>query len=160
MLHALSEIEIAYSLSLSGLSTLDYHYNQLNVDLRPVHPTEPEYEIIKLSLQNTHASTHRSYKLQLLEVIEQQDLCVCVIVIQTRGDGKIGEFSYDKVDSKFFDMFQIFEAKRHGEDERYAPFKKFYNKRLLWHGSRLANFASILSQVRGHNFLHSIVFLI
>lgn len=35
---------------------------------------------------------------------------------------------------------------RDGEHKRYKPFKKLPNRKLLWHGSRLANFAGILSQ--------------
>ncbi|KAJ0180031.1 hypothetical protein K1T71_004622 [Dendrolimus kikuchii] len=41
---------------------------------------------------------------------------------------------------------EIFKVVREGEDKRYKPFKKLHNRRLLWHGSRLTNFAGILSQ--------------
>ncbi|KAI5731887.1 hypothetical protein M8J77_017860 [Diaphorina citri] len=40
----------------------------------------------------------------------------------------------------------IFEVSRHGEDKRFKPFEKLGNKHLLWHGSRLTNFASIISK--------------
>ncbi|XP_015184102.1 PREDICTED: poly [ADP-ribose] polymerase [Polistes dominula] len=40
----------------------------------------------------------------------------------------------------------VFVIKRQGEDQRYKPFKKLPNKKLLWHGSRTTNFAGILSQ--------------
>ncbi|XP_044004098.1 poly [ADP-ribose] polymerase-like [Aphidius gifuensis] len=40
----------------------------------------------------------------------------------------------------------VFVIKRHGEDERYEPFKKLNNRKLLWHGSRTTNYAGILSQ--------------
>ncbi|KAI4498125.1 hypothetical protein M0802_006611 [Mischocyttarus mexicanus] len=40
----------------------------------------------------------------------------------------------------------VFVIKRQGEDQRYKPFKKLHNKKLLWHGSRTTNFAGILSQ--------------
>ena len=33
-----------------------------------------------------------------------------------------------------------------GEAERFKPFNKLHNKRLLWHGSRLTNWCGILSQ--------------
>lgn len=39
----------------------------------------------------------------------------------------------------------IFKINRHNEDKRYKPFKKLHNRKLLWHGSRLTNFAGILS---------------
>ncbi|XP_053602526.1 poly [ADP-ribose] polymerase [Plodia interpunctella] len=41
---------------------------------------------------------------------------------------------------------EVFKVVRHGEDKRYKPFKKLHNRRLLWHGSRITNFAGILSQ--------------
>lgn len=40
----------------------------------------------------------------------------------------------------------MFKIARQGEAQRYKPFKRLHNKRLLWHGSRLSNFAGILSQ--------------
>lgn len=39
----------------------------------------------------------------------------------------------------------IFKVARKHEDRRYKPFKKLHNRKLLWHGSRLTNFAGILS---------------
>lgn len=39
----------------------------------------------------------------------------------------------------------IFEVKREGEEVRYRPFKSLHNRQLLWHGSRLTNFAGIFS---------------
>ncbi|CAB3243872.1 unnamed protein product [Arctia plantaginis] len=41
---------------------------------------------------------------------------------------------------------QVFKVVREGEDKRYKPFKKLHNRRLLWHGSRVTNFAGIISQ--------------
>lgn len=40
----------------------------------------------------------------------------------------------------------IYTVKRQGEDKRFKPFKKLHNRKLLWHGSRVTNFAGILSQ--------------
>ncbi|XP_032677618.1 poly [ADP-ribose] polymerase [Odontomachus brunneus] len=40
----------------------------------------------------------------------------------------------------------VFVVKRQGEEQRYKPFKKLSNRKLLWHGSRTTNFAGILSQ--------------
>ncbi|EFN84955.1 poly [ADP-ribose] polymerase [Harpegnathos saltator] len=40
----------------------------------------------------------------------------------------------------------VFVVKRQGEEQRYKPFKKLPNRKLLWHGSRTTNFAGILSQ--------------
>ena len=40
----------------------------------------------------------------------------------------------------------IFKVEREGESKRFKPFKKLHNRKLLWHGSRLTNYAGILSQ--------------
>lgn len=40
----------------------------------------------------------------------------------------------------------IFKIDRKGESKRFKPFKKLPNRKLLWHGSRLTNYAGILSQ--------------
>jgi len=50
------------------------------------------------------------------------------------------------VDGNFY-WCQVFKIKRSGEEKRYKPFRKLHNRKLLWHGSRLTNFAGILSQV-------------
>ncbi|XP_057662049.1 poly [ADP-ribose] polymerase [Diorhabda carinulata] len=41
---------------------------------------------------------------------------------------------------------EVFTVKRQGEDKRYKPFRKLPNRKLLWHGSRVTNYAGILSQ--------------
>lgn len=41
---------------------------------------------------------------------------------------------------------EVFMVKRQGEEQRFKPFKKLPNRKLLWHGSRTTNFAGILSQ--------------
>ncbi|XP_023213752.1 poly [ADP-ribose] polymerase 1-like [Centruroides sculpturatus] len=41
---------------------------------------------------------------------------------------------------------EVFKISRHGESKRFKPFKNLPNRYLLWHGSRLTNFAGILSQ--------------
>lgn len=40
---------------------------------------------------------------------------------------------------------EIFKVGRQGEKRRYRPFRKLHNRHLLWHGSRVTNFAGILS---------------
>ncbi|XP_055820813.1 poly [ADP-ribose] polymerase 2 isoform X2 [Solanum dulcamara] len=44
------------------------------------------------------------------------------------------------------DIVQIFRASRDGETERFQKFSDMSNRMLLWHGSRLTNWAGILSQ--------------
>lgn len=41
----------------------------------------------------------------------------------------------------------VFKVVRSGEEKRFKPFKKLHNRKLLWHGSRITNYAAILSQV-------------
>merc|ERR1711936_514851 len=41
---------------------------------------------------------------------------------------------------------QIFKISRNGEKKRFKPFQKLPNRTLLWHGSRMTNYAGILSQ--------------
>lgn len=70
-----------------------------------------EYQMIEDYVANTHAATHSSYALEVMEV---------------------------------------FTIARCGERKRYKPFSKLDNRMLLWHGSRITNYAGILSQVRPH----------
>lgn len=44
------------------------------------------------------------------------------------------------------EILDLHKVRRHGEELRYKPFRKLHNKKLLWHGSRLTNFAGIISQ--------------
>lgn len=44
------------------------------------------------------------------------------------------------------EILEVFKVNRHGEKERFQPFKELHNRRLLWHGSRNTNYAGILSQ--------------
>lgn len=41
---------------------------------------------------------------------------------------------------------EVFKINRHGEYDKYKKFQSLHNKQLLWHGSRITNFAGILSQ--------------
>ncbi|XP_057329365.1 poly [ADP-ribose] polymerase-like [Microplitis mediator] len=43
-------------------------------------------------------------------------------------------------------IHQVFVINRKDEEQRFRPFAKLHNRRLLWHGSRTTNFAGILSQ--------------
>uniref|UniRef100_A0A8D8YVJ1 Poly [ADP-ribose] polymerase n=1 Tax=Cacopsylla melanoneura TaxID=428564 RepID=A0A8D8YVJ1_9HEMI len=43
-------------------------------------------------------------------------------------------------------ILDVFQVSRVGEDKRFKPMAKLGNKQLLWHGSRLTNFASIISK--------------
>ena len=41
---------------------------------------------------------------------------------------------------------EVYVVKRQVEEQRFKPFKKLPNRKLLWHGSRVTNYAGILSQ--------------
>ena len=41
---------------------------------------------------------------------------------------------------------KIFKVNRHSEENRFMSKKRLGNRKLLWHGSRVTNFAGILSQ--------------
>jgi len=43
-------------------------------------------------------------------------------------------------------LLELFKIERENEAYRFEPTKAYGNRRLLWHGSRLTNFAGILSQ--------------
>merc|ERR1712179_156189 len=40
----------------------------------------------------------------------------------------------------------VFKVNRKNESKRFKPFKQLPNRKLLWHGSRVTNYAGILSQ--------------
>jgi len=44
------------------------------------------------------------------------------------------------------ELLDLFTVERAGEENRFTPSRKLHNHMLLWHGSRLTNFAGILSQ--------------
>jgi len=44
------------------------------------------------------------------------------------------------------DLEEVYKLVRKGESQRFKPFSKLPNRKLLWHGSRVANMAGILSQ--------------
>ncbi len=44
------------------------------------------------------------------------------------------------------EVLEIFTADRHGEGDIFKSQKALGNRKLLWHGSRITNFAGILAQ--------------
>ncbi|KAK9500018.1 hypothetical protein O3M35_002931 [Rhynocoris fuscipes] len=114
MLESLLEMEVAYSLlketkseENESVNPIDAHYAKLNTDIIVLDRNSEEFKLISDYVKNTHAETHSSYTLEIIDV---------------------------------------FRAKRNGEEKRFKPFKKLHNRKLLWHGSRITNFAGILSQ--------------
>ncbi|KAH8385055.1 hypothetical protein KR093_010826 [Drosophila rubida] len=75
MLDSLSEIEVAYNIiknehSADNINPLDKHYEQLKTQLEPLDKNSEEFAILKNYVQNTHASTHSSYELEVVDVFK------------------------------------------------------------------------------------------
>ncbi len=73
MLDALLEIEIAYSMLKQtdedkGQNIIDSHYMKLKADIQVLDRASEEFKNIDTYVKNTHAATHRSYKLEIIEV--------------------------------------------------------------------------------------------
>lgn len=76
MLDALLEMEIAYSIlkdtkieDNASVNYLDSYYLKLNTEIHPLSKDSPEFQTLQTYVQNTHAETHRSYELEIIEVI-------------------------------------------------------------------------------------------
>ncbi|KAK3741942.1 hypothetical protein RRG08_024688 [Elysia crispata] len=107
LLEALEDIEIAIKMLKGGdmsENPVDRHYHQLHCSLVPLEHSTDDFKLINRYLQETHAATHKQYKMELLE---------------------------------------LFDCDREGEK---ANFVDHGNRMLLWHGSRLTNWAGIIGQ--------------
>lgn len=72
MVETLLEMEVATTLIKqeevsSDKDPIDVHYEALKTKLEPLDPDNEDYEIINTYLQNTHASSHSNYSLNLLD---------------------------------------------------------------------------------------------
>ncbi|XP_013185212.2 poly [ADP-ribose] polymerase isoform X1 [Amyelois transitella] len=114
-------------------------------------------------------------KCQMLDNLLEIEIAYSILNTDSKSTGSVVEESYKKLrteitpldrNSKEFKMIEeytknthaathsaytleieeVFKVVRDGEEKRYKPFKKLHNRRLLWHGSRVTNFAGILSQ--------------
>ncbi|CAF0900722.1 unnamed protein product [Adineta steineri] len=70
MIDNLLEIEIAYSMLKTNFDEekehpLDIHYKKLKSTIEPIDPISDEFKQIVNYMNNTHASTHKQYKLKL-----------------------------------------------------------------------------------------------
>ncbi|XP_044314316.1 poly [ADP-ribose] polymerase isoform X1 [Drosophila rhopaloa] len=75
MLDSLAEIEIAYNLikredSTDNIHPLDKHYGQLKTELVALDKSSEEFSILRQYVKNTHASTHSSYDLHVVDVFK------------------------------------------------------------------------------------------
>ncbi|XP_032092862.1 poly [ADP-ribose] polymerase 2 isoform X4 [Thamnophis elegans] len=108
-LKALNEVRIGIKhVQLEQLDLehpLDRSYRSLDCELLPLEKTSDIFKVLERYLLSTHAPTHKTYKMTLIEAFEVNKKCL-----------EAG-FRFD------------------------LP-----NRMLLWHGSRLGNWAGILSQ--------------
>ncbi|XP_045461901.1 poly [ADP-ribose] polymerase [Harmonia axyridis] len=72
MLDSLMELEVAYSLlkSAGSDSSLDHYYSKLNTEIKSIPKTSEEFELIQEYVKNTHAETHQSYELEILDLFD------------------------------------------------------------------------------------------
>ncbi|KAH8362007.1 hypothetical protein KR084_000200 [Drosophila pseudotakahashii] len=75
MLDSLAEIEVAYNLikiedEIDNINPLDKHYAQLKTELDPLDKNTEEFSILSKYVKNTHASTHSSYDLNIIDVFK------------------------------------------------------------------------------------------
>ncbi|KAL7740196.1 hypothetical protein ACLKA6_003902 [Drosophila palustris] len=75
MLDSLSEIEVAYNIiknedNVEGINPLDKHYEELKTKLEPLDKTSDEFALLNKYVQNTHASTHSSYELEIIDIFK------------------------------------------------------------------------------------------
>ena len=73
MLESLLEIEVAYSLLTSSVAEhrdpIDVHYESLAANIEVLDKETEEFKLIENYVENTHAKTHSSYKLEIIDVI-------------------------------------------------------------------------------------------
>ena len=74
MLNSLLDIEIAYSLLKSstkdGTDPIDSHYKQLKTDIAVLNKDSDEFRTLRKYVEQTHASTHTLYKLEIQEIFK------------------------------------------------------------------------------------------
>ena len=75
MLDNLLEIEVAYNLikstdNESGKDAIDVHYEKLNTKIKVLDKTTDEFKVLEKYVQNTHATTHNLYTLDIVDIFK------------------------------------------------------------------------------------------
>ncbi|KAH8294795.1 hypothetical protein KR018_002868 [Drosophila ironensis] len=75
MLDSLAEIELAYSFiksedTFNNTNPIDKYYSQLKTDLQPLDKNSEEFSTLKTYVKNTHATTHSSYELNIVDIFK------------------------------------------------------------------------------------------
>lgn len=108
---------------LQSLLNLDLIYEYLDGNNGKINPFDAYYRRLKVNIAEV---PHNSV---LFEDI-------CHIVQNTHGHTH-NEYKLE--------VLELFKVERDGEDERFKKYQDVNNHQLLWHGTRLTNFVSILS---------------
>jgi hypothetical protein len=58
----------------------------------------------------------------------------------------ISRYAHNTREEMMVEVLEVFQIARKGEAERYAPYSRYSNRMLLWHGTSMSNFIGILSQ--------------
>lgn len=101
---------------------------------------EIAYNLMKTSGSNATIDTHYEQLKVEIGVLEKTSEEFLIIQEYVKNTHAATHSNYE------LEISDIFVVKRQGEDKSYKPFRKLHNRKLLWHGSRLTNFAGILSQ--------------
>lgn len=127
LLEALADIQVALKILSDGedsdLNPVDRRYQQLKVEINHLDENSEERKAVAKAIQSTHAQTHSQVYSSLFKFL----LKLVIIFIQYTMDVE-EVFTLDK-------------------EEESKNFKDLGNKQLLFHGSRLSNWAGILGQV-------------
>ncbi|KAK4728065.1 hypothetical protein R3W88_021053 [Solanum pinnatisectum] len=154
MVEALGEIEVTTKLLEDNADIqedpLYYQYEQLGCKLVPVEVSSQEFLMWLISMTS----------MNIVNFICSSGLCTsCLLDYYSSLEfikltdvifGQIENYmknTHAKTHSGYaVDIVQVFRASRNGETERFQKFSDMSNRMLLWHGSRLTNWAGILSQ--------------
>lgn len=118
MIDNLLDIEVAYKLLQGG------EEEDVKQEMQELDPIDIQYQKLQC-------------KIQPLDTADEMHKTIVDMVKKTHAETHSW---YD------LEVEQIFELDRKGDRSRYRPFEKLPNRRLLWHGSRVTNYAGILSQ--------------
>lgn len=71
MLEALGDMKITSSILAEGnslLNPIDDHYQKLHCQMFPLERSDPLFSMLEMYIQNTHASTHNRYSLEVFNI--------------------------------------------------------------------------------------------
>lgn len=108
---------------LQSLLDMDLIYDFLDGNSDKINPLDACYLKLKADIQP-------------IDKITPEFVNICNIVRNTHG---ITHNQYT------LEVQEVFKVRREGEEDRFKAFESLHNHKLLWHGSRMMNYVSILS---------------